>query len=102
MVRYDLEDFVGEKDWVLVSYIPFEGQRDLAWINIVESTDGIYKVFEADSFYFEGDITSENYRFIGGSSTKRHIICDEKIRSKEEIRLYEPFKKATLAEVLKE
>lgn len=102
MISNNLEEFVGLEEWVLVEYSPFEGQHNLAWINILESGDSIYKVLEVDSCYYEGDITSNNYRYIGGSSNKRHLICDEKIRSKEEVRMFEPGKTISLADVFKE
>ena len=102
MISYDLENFVGIDEWVLVNYVPFEDHRNLAWINIIESTEKTYIVHEVDSCYFEGHITSDDFRYIGGTSNKRHLICDEKIRSKDEMRIYKPCNPITLAEVFRE
>lgn len=90
MISYDLDNFVGTDDWVLVFYAPSEGQHNLAWIKILEQIEGGYIVLEVDSSYYEGDITSSNYRYIGGTSNQHNLLCNKKYRSKEELHVYEP------------
>ena len=101
--KCDLSAYAGQPNvWVLVNYLPFEGRHNLAWVNVLEVTDYGYLVAEVESIYLEGDVINGPFRYIGGSSCKRHLICDEKKRSKEEIRIYEPVKVRTTAEVFSE